>query len=135
MSRLFSGTSFDRPPTCERCGKPQTDCRCMNLPPPKKPGATAATLSTGLTLTPQNSAPPKDQIAKIRIEKRKGHREVTVISGLEHPANDLATLLTSLKSHLGCGGSVQERTIELQGEHSQKVLAALTEKSLRARIV
>ncbi len=130
MSRLFSGTSFDRPPICDRCGKPQPECRCLTLPPKKK-----NTLSTGLTLSPETAIPPKDQVARIRIEKRKGNREVTLITGLEHPANDLPKLLTELKSSLGCGGSVQSRNIELQGNHSQKTVAFLEQKSIKARIV
>jgi translation initiation factor 1 len=131
MSRLFSGTSFDRPPTCDRCGKPQPECRCLALPPKKK---SAATLSTGLTLTPQNATPPKDQRATIRIEKRKGNREVTLITGLDHPANDLPALLTTLKAALGCGGSVQGRAIELQGQHSAKVAELLTQKQIKNRV-
>ena len=131
MSRLFSGTSFDRPPTCDRCGKPQLQCRCLTLPPKKK---NTTTLSTGLTLTPQNATPPKDQRALIRIEKRKANREVTLITGLDHPANDLPMLLTALKATLGCGGSVQGRAIELQGRHAAKVAEMLTQKQIKNRI-
>src|SRR5208337_3370472 len=105
-------------------------CRCIRLPPKKKmseqrggkhagraPGAGRSTGGTpgpqsGYELTPQNAMPPKDQVARIRIEKRKGNREATLVGGLEHPANDLAALLTHLKAALGCGGSVQGRSIE-----------------------
>ncbi len=38
MTRLFAGTPFDRPPTCERCGKLVEDCAC----PPPEPEALAA---------------------------------------------------------------------------------------------
>ena len=31
MTRLFAGTPWDRPPTCERCGKLESECAC---PPP-----------------------------------------------------------------------------------------------------
>ncbi len=31
VTRLFAGTPWDRPPTCDRCGKPESECAC---PPP-----------------------------------------------------------------------------------------------------
>jgi translation initiation factor 1 len=142
MSRLFAGTPFDRPITCPTCGKAVADCRCLSLPDKKKmsekPGGKHATrnqLDSGLVLTPQNSNPPPDQLAKIRTEKRKGNRTVTVVTGLDHPANDLPALCTFLKQVLGVGGSVQGRTIELQGDHSLNVLEHLTQKGIKARCV
>ena len=142
MSRLFSGTPFDRPIVCGTCGKAVADCRCLKLPEKKKmsekPGGkhhNPNRLDSGLVLTPQNSKIPADQVAKIRTEKRKGNRFVTVITGMDHPANDLPALCTLLKQQLGVGGSVQGRTIELQGEHAEKVQALLTERGLKARIV
>ncbi|MGN6369838.1 MAG: translation initiation factor [Phycisphaerae bacterium] len=136
MSRLFAGTSFDRPPTCEICHKPKTECRCLKLPEKKKMSAGKkgeTRLDSGLVLTPENSVPPKDQAAVIRTEKRKGDRHVTVITGLEHPANDLSKLCTELKGTLGVGGSVQGRTVELQGEHREKVMELLREKGMRVK--
>lgn len=137
MSRLFSGTPFDRPPTCEFCHEPKTKCRCLQLPEKKKMSAGKkgeTRLDSGMVLTPENSTPPKDQVAVVRLEKRKGGREVTVIGGLDHPANDLAKLCTELKSMLGVGGSVQGRTVELQGEHREKVAEVLRERAIKARI-
>ena len=136
MSRLFSGTSFDRPPTCNLCHKPKSECRCLNLPEKKKMSAgqkPQTRLDSGLILTPENSKAPADQVASIRVEKRKGDRYVTVIAGLDHPANDLPALCTDLKSTLGVGGSVQDRTIELQGDHQQKVAELLRSKNLKVR--
>ena len=92
-------------------------------------------LDTGLTLTPENSSPPPDQVAKIKVEKRKGNRIVTVITGMDHPANDLAKLCTELRQALSTGGSVQGRTIELQGEHAPRVLALIVAKGLKGRVV
>ncbi len=137
MSRLFSGTSFDRPPTCDLCHKPKPDCRCLALPDKKKMHShraqNPARLDSGLILTPENSTPPKDQIATLRTEKRKGNRIVTLITGLDHPANDLPKLCTELKSTLGVGGSVQGRTIELQGDHARRVAELLEAKNFKTR--
>jgi len=124
MSRLFAGTSFDRPPRCETCGKPKSECRCLSLPEKKKMSAAKkgeVRLDSGLVLNPKTAQPPADQVARIRTEKRKGNRLVTVITGLEHPANDLPALCTELKQTLGTGGSVQGRTIEIQGDRAEKV--------------
>ncbi len=131
MSRLFSGTPFDRPISCPKCHQAVADCRCLNLPDKKQttgnpphPNKKPTQKSTALVLSPKNAIPPADQIAKIHTEKRKGNRLVTVITGLHHPANDLPALCTALKQSLGTGGSVQtlnnQRVIELQGDHKQK---------------
>jgi len=92
-------------------------------------------LDSGLVLTPQNSKAPPDQVAKIRVEKRKGNRMVTVVSGMDHPGNDLPLMCTELKQKLGVGGSVQGRAIELQGEHAEKVREYLEGRGLKARVV
>jgi len=140
MSRLFSGTPFERPIVCDTCGKAVADCRCVKLPPKKKmsdrPGGKhfAKPAANHYELTPQNSDPPKDQVARIRVEKRKGNRVVTVIAGLEHPANDLGQLLTELKTALGVGGSVQGRTIELQGEKDDAVAEILSGRGYKTRV-
>ena len=54
-------------------------------------------LDSGLVLNPKTARPPADQLARIRVEKRKGNRLVTLITGLDHPANDLPALCTQLK--------------------------------------
>jgi translation initiation factor 1 len=136
MSRLFSGTPLDKPPICPTCGNAPADCPCIKLPPkqkmsaPKSPAKPAA-----YALDHTNSNPPKDQIAKIRLERRKGNREVTLITGLEHAANNLPDLLTTLKTALATGGSVQSRTLELQGDHTTRAAQLLKQKGYNARVV
>jgi translation initiation factor 1 len=140
MSRLFEGTSFDRPNFCHTCNRHKTDCTCSNvILPPKtrmseRPGGKHAGAGA-YALTPENSSPPADQSAKIRIERRKGNREVTVITGLEHPANDLGKLLSELKSQLGCGGAVQGRTVELQGDQAARTSEILQARKIKNRII
>jgi len=140
MSRLFSGTPFERPIKCERCGQAVADCSCPRLPPKHKMGERPGGKhfgkpAGGYELTPANSDPPKDQRASIRLEKRKGGKMVTVISGLEHPANDLPALCAELKTKLGAGGSVQGRTLEIQGAKGEEIKQLLTGKGMAARIV
>lgn len=106
MSGLFAGTPFERPVTCERCGKPRADCRC-----------------------PRNEAgeicEPAQQAARVRREKRGGGRVVTIISGLNPSATDLPALLKQLKQKLATGGTISSGEIELQGDHREKIVAAL----------
>ena len=109
MQRLFSGTQWDRPPTCDRCGQLEAECSCPP-PPPVEPVRLA----------------PETQTARLKLEKRAKGKHVTVISNL-NPDNDLAALATTLKARCGAGGTVKDGPIELQGDH----LAAV-EKALQA---
>jgi translation initiation factor 1 len=136
MSRLFAGTPFDKPPTCPTCGQPQPACRCLKIPPKQKMSdPSKKRLDSGLVLSHENAAPPADQVARIRTEKRKGNRHVTVITGLEHVGNNLPALCTELKQALGVGGSVQARTIELQGDLAERVAQILeVDKGCKVRL-
>ena len=101
MTRLFAGTAFDIPPRCDRCGELEEDCRCEPLSKP--------------------ALAPTGQTAKVRVDRRKHKRLVTVVWGLAADANDLAALLSQLKSACGSGGSLQGEQIELQGDHLHRV--------------
>ena len=109
MTRLFAGTPFDRPPHCERCEKPETDCECPPIPEPDPV-----------------CVPPHRQTAKISIEKRRKGKVVTLVRGLKSEETDLAGLLTRLKTTCGAGGTLQGDSIEIQGRHTERIAAALT---------
>ncbi len=107
MGRLFAGTPFDRPPTCERCGQLESACSC---PPP--------------AIEPVR-IPPDTQTARLRVEKRPKGKVVTAVAGLDPEGNDLADLAARLKSRCGAGGTVKDGVIELQGDHLGAAEAAL----------
>jgi translation initiation factor 1 len=116
MTRLFAGTPWDRPPTCERCGRLDSECTC----PP-----TAA--------EPVRPA-PESQTARLRLEKRARGKIVTVVTNLDPVGNDLPALARQLKSKCGTGGTVQDGAIELQGDHvagAEGILQALGYKTRR----
>jgi translation initiation factor 1 len=117
MTRLFAGTPFDIPPRCERCGALEVDCKCE----PLKQEAKA------------NLLPPEQQTAKVRADQRKHKRVVTIVWALEPSANDFADLLTKLKSACGCGGSIQDDQIELQGDHVERVKEQLKKIGYKVR--
>src|SRR5262245_51558507 len=89
VQRLFAGTKWDRPPTCERCGRPEAECRCPPAPP-----------SEPVRLDPAS------QTARLRKEKRAKGKLVTVVAGLDPEGNDLAGLASTLKARCGAGGTV-----------------------------
>ncbi len=99
--RLFAGTPFDRPPTCDRCQKLESDCLCLPEPVPSKP--------------------PAKQLARIRLEKRKNGKWVTTIRDLDPTGDHLTNLLTQLKNHCGAGGTIDENMLLIQGDHVQRV--------------
>src|SRR5262249_55110951 len=112
---LFDGTPLQRPVTCAACEKPLTECRC-----------------------PRNAAGeillPKDQPPPVGREKRGGGKTVTVITGLDPAASDLAALLGQFKSLCAAGGTVAEGRIEIQGDHREKILARLREMGYPAKV-
>lgn len=114
MSGLFDGTKFERPVTCERCEQPLDACGC----PRNADGALCL---------------PADQPARVRREKRKGGKVVTVVSGLDASASDLPGLVKRFKQQCAAGGSVVGEEIELQGDHRETVVAGLVELGYPAK--
>jgi translation initiation factor 1 len=111
--RLFAGTKYDRPPKCERCGRLETECSCPQ--------------------SAKSRVQPGPQVVRLSIEKRKKGKVVTVIRGLTADSNDLSALLSCLKSQCGAGGTVQDNSLEVQGDHIERINAALTALGYRVR--
>ena len=69
----------------------------------------------------------EQQIIKIRLEKRRFGREVTIIEGIDEKEFNLKELASELKSRLATGGTVKNGRIELQGDHRHRVKKLLAE--------
>ena len=69
----------------------------------------------------------EQQIIKIRLEKRRFGREVTIIEGIDEREFNLRELASELKSKLATGGTVKNGRIELQGDHRHRVKKLLAE--------
>ncbi|MDX1930418.1 MAG: translation initiation factor [Pirellulaceae bacterium] len=110
---LFDGTSLERPVLCERCRSDVKLCKC-----PPLPQAVVDTL-------------PEKQLLKVRLEKRKRGKLVTVISGFTCIAAQLQQTLSHLQSQCGAGGSIDQQNIELQGDHTARVPTLLIARGYR----
>jgi len=112
---LLAGTKFDRPPHCERCEKPETDCKC---PPIEAPAV---------------KRPTGSRSVRVGIEKRKHGRMMTVVRDLNPDRDDLPALLTKLKSACGAGGTITEGLLEIQGAHPERVSGELLKLGYKVR--
>lgn len=70
----------------------------------------------------------EQQVIKIRVEKRRGNRDVTVITGLDFRDPELKKMLSELKSLLACGGTIKDDHMELQGDHRHRVKEYLVQR-------
>ncbi len=70
---------------------------------------------------------------RIRLDRRASDRVVTVVSGLPGRPAEIAALCKSLKAACGAGGTVKDDALELQGDHRDKVEAALAARGLKSK--
>ncbi len=69
----------------------------------------------------------EEQVIKIRLERRRFGREVTIIEGIDEKVFNLKELASKLKSRLATGGTAKNGRIELQGDHRHRVKELLVE--------
>lgn len=77
------------------------------------------------------SAPlaPGDGIVRVSREtKGRGGKAVTVVRGLALDAAALDAMAKQLKAACGSGGTVKDGTVEVQGDHADKITALLKAK-------
>ena len=109
---MFSGTKWESPSQCAVCGNPPEGCACPS------------DLPTGGEQRPRWLSPEK-QSARVRVEKRKAKRVVTVVAGLSPEATDLPALLSQLKSACGAGGALEDDNLVIQGDQASRVQETL----------
>jgi translation initiation factor 1 len=104
--------STGRGAICPGCGKPVGECACRATRP----------------------APPADGVVRVSRETkgRKG-KGVTVITGVPLGGQQLAALAKELKQRCGCGGAVKDGSIEIQGDHRDRLVAELLGRGFRAK--
>jgi translation initiation factor 1 len=92
--------------------------------------------STGGTVEPAPAEKPAPAAAKgirIRLERRASGRVVTVVTGVPGGPAEVESLGRELRAGCGTGGTTRDDTIELQGDHRDKVEAALARRGLRSK--
>lgn len=79
--------------------------------------------------------PPNQQDLRVQASRkgRKG-KTVTVISGFQTTPETLEKLLKQLKTQCGSGGTVKDNTLEIQGDHAQKLVQILIQMGYKAKI-
>jgi translation initiation factor 1 len=83
----------------------------------------------------RSEPPPALQNLRVQVSRkgRKG-KTVTIVSGWQAEPESLQAHCKKLKALCGAGGTLKEDTIEIQGEHAQKVLSWLIEQGFKAKL-
>ncbi|MCF7800602.1 MAG: translation initiation factor [Candidatus Marinimicrobia bacterium] len=105
-----SGSGWALVEPCPRCGQLPGQCLCDD-----------DELDGGGTV----------KIAKLRMEKRKG-KPTTVLYDLSG-VQDMKALSRTLKNLVSAGGTVKDGTIELQGEHRDRIRAYLKSEGFQVK--
>ncbi len=86
---------------CSKCGLPQDLCVCETIA-------------------------KEQQKIEVKMERRKFGKRYTIINGIKKGV-DLSELAKKLKNKFACGGTAKAGQIELQGDHRNRMKAALVE--------
>jgi translation initiation factor 1 len=117
-STLVYSTDGGRIDFCPTCGQRRTECRCARKPAGR----------TGPSL-------PNDGIVRLlRDRKGRGGKTVTLVTGVRGNPATLEDLATTLKRFCGCGGGVKDGTIEIHGDHRERLAAKLAELGYQVKI-
>ncbi len=109
-NRVVYDSLVGRVDVCPTCGRRLDRCSCARR------GA--------VTSPPSAARLPGDGIVRVPRDRRyRGGKVVTVVAGL--PAGALAQVAAELKRQCGSGGTVKANVVEIQGDHRERVAAAL----------
>lgn len=81
-------------------------------------------------------SPPRDGVVRVgrQTAGRKG-KGVTVVTGAPVRGAQLEALAKELKELCGAGGTLRDEVVEIQGDHRDRIVAALQERGWRVKRV
>lgn len=84
---------------------------------------------------PKSERPKGDGIVRIQRQTsgRKG-KGVCIITGLDLDDRGLVSLASELKRRSGCGGSVKDGVIEIQGDNREQLKQMLEQKGFKVKL-
>lgn len=83
----------------------------------------------------QPVAYPSDGIVRLRREvKGRGGGTVIVITGVPLEGAALKEMAGALKKRCGCGGTIKDGIIEIQGDHRDLLLTELQSRGYRVKL-
>jgi len=90
------------------------------------------------TPTPTQSTPKKEPVGRLLLRRSTAHRggkTVLVLEGFSAAWSEskLDALLRELKSALGCGGKLEDRALELQGEPADRLIPLLESRGFAVK--
>lgn len=104
--------STDKGRLCEGCAQPKAACRCRQ----------------------KTAAAPGDGIVRLQRQTQgRAGKAVVVITGLGLQPEALKALAKDLKQRCGCGGSVKDDSIEIQGDHRDALQTALEQLGYKVK--
>lgn len=95
---------------CPRCGLPEELCICEDIA-------------------------KEQQAVKVYTDKRRYGKTVTIIEGIDSADIDLNDIAKTLKTKCATGGTVKDKKIELQGNHSKKVKEILEDMGFTVEVL
>ncbi|MCG8415271.1 MAG: stress response translation initiation inhibitor YciH [Pseudomonadales bacterium] len=110
-SRLVYSTGGDN--SCPDCGKTLHKCRCEQAP-----GKSSS-----------------DGVVRLQLERKgRGGKQVTVVTGLDFTTENQKQTLKKLKALCGTGGTAKQQSLEIQGDHRNKLKQHLEAQGYRVKI-
>jgi translation initiation factor 1 len=87
------------------------------------------------TASPSPKKEPNERLLLRRSTAHRGGKTVLVLEGFSPAwsAPKLEALLHELKTSLGCGGKIESRTLELQGELADRLIPLLESRSFTVK--
>ncbi|MFB6068451.1 MAG: translation initiation factor [Halobacterium sp.] len=72
-----------------------------------------------------------EQRLSVHVEKRTYDKPVTVVEGFDPDVTDVGDVASMLKSKLGAGGTTHETSVEVQGDHADRVREILEDEGFQ----